>query len=46
MFNKKGQIELICMCDYNVHYYNYIYMNLITNIDYISFIGICNNFLL
>ena len=22
---KKGQIELICMCDSNVHYYNYIY---------------------
>ena len=39
MFNKKGQIELLCMCDSNVHYYNYIYelyyMNLITNIDYI-----------
>ena len=29
MFNKKGQIELICMCDSNVHYYNYIYMNYI-----------------
>ena len=26
MFNKKGQIELICMCDSNVHYYNYIYI--------------------
>ena len=22
MFNKNGLIELICMCDSNVHYYN------------------------
>ena len=34
MFNKKGQIELICMCDSNVHYYNYIYIYM-NNINYI-----------
>ena len=35
MFNKNGQIELICMCDSNTHYYIiyiYIYMN---NMNYI-----------
>ena len=38
MCNKNGIIELICMCDSNVHYYNLehlYYMNLITNLNYI-----------
>ena len=37
MSDKNGLLEFVCMCDSNVHYYNFehfISYNLITNLTY------------